>query len=205
MTYPSRRTACTARCRLAAESCWADRSDKEAAISTGLMRCYGGNEIIPGSKHTRPTAACKVVIAGTGDGSGTVGPVGHEDRCRRRPCRSNNQAAIRWDRAGASDTPRRGYTRNRGLLVPPERLVGFTSRVRHAAHNISVTWKVVLNLPHREARATRKVPASAPADWSGPCLLQPGCHGMRLSGIRDRLRGRTAGTASRPPASAWPD
>ena len=149
--------------------------------------------------------ACKVVIACTGGGSGIVGPVGHEDRCRRRPSCPDNQAAIRWDRAGASDTPRRGYTRNRGLLVPPERLVGFTSRVRHVAHNISVPWKVILNLPNRQAKATGKVPARLPADWSGPCLLQAGCQGMRLSGVRGRLRGRTAGTASRPPASAWPD
>ena len=67
------------------------------------------------------------------------------------------------------------------LLVLPEQLVGLASRVRHAAHNMSVLWEVALNLPHREAKAKRKAPPSAPADWSGHCPFQSGCNGMRLS------------------------
>ncbi len=78
-------------------------------------------------------------------------------------------------------TAARMYAEQGWLLVLPEWLVGFASRVHHAAHNIPVLWKVALNLPHREARATGRVPASAPADWNGQCPLQPGCNGMRLS------------------------
>ena len=75
----------------------------------------------------------------------------------------------------------RMYTQQGEQLGPSERLVGLASRGRHAAHNICVPWKAALNLPHWEARDTGKVPASAPADWNGHCLLQPGCNGMWLS------------------------
>jgi len=103
----------------------------------------------------------------------TVVDVDHPVQTIKHPARPNQ--CVRHAAAA------RMYAEQGWLLVLPERLVGFAARVRRAAHNIPVLWKVAFNLPHREARATGRAPASAPADWNGQCPLQPGCSGMRLS------------------------
>lgn len=205
MTYPSCRTACTARCRLAAESCPADRSDEEAAISTDLMRCYGGNEVIV-------------------DGSIIHGPP--------RPVRSSSHAR-EADSAQSVQSDMKTVVAADQPVRTIKHPTGSNQRVRHAGARMYAEQGGVgaagaagrVYVPGAPCGAQYFRPMEGgpqPAasgdqgceEGAGKCTGPTGTDNARSSlvategscfvGIRDRLCGRTAGTASRPLASAWP-